>query len=133
MVIAVFYIGVMKHLLVRIRRVRPEYRVKGSWRLLHDNAPAHRSTLITDFFTINGILTINHSPCSPYLAPCNFYLFRKLYLAMKGKFWCLSICFFEWNKSTLSKLFLFFLIFSLCENFRDRLCILRDYTGKHKF
>ncbi len=27
----------------RIRRVRPEYREDGSWRLLHDNAPSHRS------------------------------------------------------------------------------------------
>ena len=47
---AVYYLGVMKRLLTRIRRVRPEYRERGSWRLLHDNAPSHRSTLVTDFF-----------------------------------------------------------------------------------
>ena len=62
-----------------------EYREKESCCLLHDNAPAHRSTLITDFFTKNVILTINHSPYSPYLAPYNFHLFGKLYLVMKGK------------------------------------------------
>jgi len=43
---AVFYLGVLKRLVRRIRRVRPEYREDGSWRLLHDNAPSHRSTLL---------------------------------------------------------------------------------------
>nr|APL98289.1 putative DD34D transposase [Bactrocera tryoni] len=81
---AVFYLGVMKRLLSRIRRARPQYREAGSWRLLHDNAPCHRSTLVTDFLTKNSILTINHSPYSPDLAPCDFYLFGKLHLPMKG-------------------------------------------------
>ena len=67
-----------------IRRIRSQYREGGSWRLLHDNAASHRSTLVTDFFTRNGILTINHSPYSPDMAPCDFHLFGKLHLAMKG-------------------------------------------------
>ena len=46
----VYYLGVTKRLLARIRRVRPEFRASGNWRLLHDNAPSHRSTLVTDFF-----------------------------------------------------------------------------------
>ena len=62
---AIFYLGVLKRLLHRIRRIRPEYREGGSWRLLHDNAPSHRSTLATDFLTRNRILTINHSSYSP--------------------------------------------------------------------
>lgn len=70
---AVFYVGVLKRLVSRIRRVRPEYREEGSWRLLHDNAPSHRSTLTTDFLTKNRILTINHSPYSPDMAPCDFF------------------------------------------------------------
>ena len=49
------------------------------------NATSHRSTLVTDFLTRNRILTINHSPYSPDMAPCDFYLFGKLHLAMKGK------------------------------------------------
>lgn len=84
-VTGVFYLGVMKRLLARIRRVRPEYREPGSWRFLHDNAPSHRSNLVTDFLTRNHILTVNHSPYSPDLAPCDFFLFGKLHLAMKGK------------------------------------------------
>ena len=47
---AVYYLGVMKRSLARIRRVRPECRESGSWRLLHDNAPSHRSTLVANFF-----------------------------------------------------------------------------------
>lgn len=66
---AVFYLGVLKRLVRRICRIRPEYREEGSWRLLHDNAPSHRSTLVTDFLTKKRILTINHSPYSPDLAP----------------------------------------------------------------
>ena len=31
------------------------------------------------------IVTINHSSYSPDMAPCDFYLFGKLHLAMKGK------------------------------------------------
>ncbi|EGI61741.1 FLJ37770-like protein [Acromyrmex echinatior] len=59
--------------------------VPHNWRLLHDNAPSHRSTLVTDFLTKNHILTINHSPYSPDMAPCDFYLFGKMHLSMKGK------------------------------------------------
>ena len=58
---AVFYLGVKERLLTRIRRVRPEYREKVSWRLLEDNASANRLTLRTDLSTKNGILTLNHS------------------------------------------------------------------------
>ena len=79
---AVFYVGVFKRLVSRIRRIRPEYREEGIWRLLHDNAASHRSTLATDYLNKNRIVTINHSPD---MAPCDFYLFGKLRLAMKGK------------------------------------------------
>lgn len=33
----------------------------------------------------NTVFTINHPPYSSDLAPCNFYLFSKLYLRMRGK------------------------------------------------
>ncbi|KAG5309751.1 MOS1T transposase, partial [Pseudoatta argentina] len=36
------------------------------------------------FFSKNRILLVNHSPYSPDLAPCDFYLFGKLHLPMKG-------------------------------------------------
>ena len=52
---APFYLGVLRRLLHRIRRIRPEYREEGSWRLFYVNAPSHRSTLITEFLTKNRI------------------------------------------------------------------------------
>jgi len=58
---AEFYLNVLKRLLNRIRLVRPEYREPDSWRLLHDNAPSHRSSIITDFFTKNQIFLLQHS------------------------------------------------------------------------
>ena len=42
------------------------------------NAPSHRSTLVADYLTKNHILT-------PDMAPCDFYLFGKMHLPMKGK------------------------------------------------
>ena len=55
---AVFYVGVLKRLVSRIRQIRPEYREEGSWRLLHVNAPSHRSTLTTDYLTKNRVILI---------------------------------------------------------------------------
>uniref|UniRef100_A0A034VCE1 Mariner Mos1 transposase n=1 Tax=Bactrocera dorsalis TaxID=27457 RepID=A0A034VCE1_BACDO len=78
---AVFYLKLLKRLVRRIRRVRPEYSEDESWRLLW----SHRSTLVTDYLTKNHILTINHSPYSPDMAPCDFFLFGKMHLPMKGK------------------------------------------------
>ena len=74
-----FYVGVLKRLVSRIRRIRPKYHEEGSWRLLHDNAPSHRSILTMDYLTKNRIVTINHSPYSPDMAPCNFHLFGNLH------------------------------------------------------
>ena len=80
-----FYVGVLKRLVSRIRLIQPEYREEVNWRFLHDNAPPHRSTLRTYYLTKNRIVTINHSPYSPDMASCELYLFGKLHLAMKGK------------------------------------------------
>ncbi|KAG5329434.1 GVQW3 protein, partial [Acromyrmex charruanus] len=57
---------------------------KDSIHRINSLAPSHRSTLITDFLSKNRILLVNHSPYSPDLAPCDFYLFGKLHLPMKG-------------------------------------------------
>ena len=42
------------------------------------NAPVHNSILITDYLTKMGIKTVLYPPYSPYLAPCDFWLFPKL-------------------------------------------------------
>ncbi|EFN89558.1 Histone-lysine N-methyltransferase SETMAR, partial [Harpegnathos saltator] len=79
-----YYLGVLQRLWAGIRRVRAEYREPGSWFLLHDNAPSHKAIMAREFLTKKGIIVIDHSPYSPDLAPCDFWLFPKLKLAMKG-------------------------------------------------
>jgi hypothetical protein len=44
-----FYKEVMKRLIARVYRVRPEFQENGSWFLLHDNAPAHSSRALSEF------------------------------------------------------------------------------------
>lgn len=79
------YLGVLKRLWGRIYRVRPEYKEVGSWFLLHDNAPSHKALIVREFLAKKSIITLDHPPYSPDLAPCDFWLFPKLKLAMKRK------------------------------------------------
>ena len=44
-----YYLEVLKRLMVRIRRIRPEYRDPETWSLLHDNAPSHTSLIDRQF------------------------------------------------------------------------------------
>ena len=50
----------------------------GRWHFHQDNAQVHNSILVTDYLTKMGIKTVPHSSYSPYLAPCDFWLFPKL-------------------------------------------------------
>ena len=47
-------------------------------RLLHDNAPAHTSAIVTAFLKKEKVTVLPHPPYSPDLAPCEFFLFPKL-------------------------------------------------------
>ena len=51
----------------------------------HTLKPHEKDLRIFDYLTKNCIVTINHSPYSSDMAPCDFYMFGKLHLAMKGK------------------------------------------------
>ena len=48
------------------------------WYFQQDNTPVHNSIPVTDYLTKMGIKTVPHSPSSPDLAPCDFWLFSKL-------------------------------------------------------
>ena len=48
------------------------------WHFHWDNALVHNSILVTDYLTKMAIKTVLHPPCSPDLAPCDFWLFPKL-------------------------------------------------------
>ena len=50
----------------------------GQWHFHQDNAPVHKSILVTDYLTKMGIKTVPYRPYSPDLVPCDFWLFPKL-------------------------------------------------------
>ena len=47
----------------------------GTIHLHHDNAPAHRSSLVQLFLQEQGVDLVAHSPYSPDLAPCDLFSF----------------------------------------------------------
>jgi histone-lysine N-methyltransferase SETMAR len=63
---------VIKKLIARVHCVRPEFQESGSWHLLHENAPAHSSGVVSEFLLKRGIPVLFHPPYSPDLAPADF-------------------------------------------------------------
>ena len=82
-----YYLGVMERLCRRIVRIRPEYREPGSWYLLHDNAPPHKTVAVREFLAKKQGYVIQHPPYSPDLSSCDYFLFPKMKMAMKGTFY----------------------------------------------
>ena len=56
---------------------RPRTGVR-SIKLLHDNAPAHKSATVQEYQKESGLDVLDHPPYSPDLSPCDFWLFPKL-------------------------------------------------------
>ena len=56
------------------RRLRTGVR---SIKLLHDNAPAHKSATVQEFLKESGLDILDHPPYSPDLSPCDFWLFPR--------------------------------------------------------
>jgi histone-lysine N-methyltransferase SETMAR len=69
-----FYKEVIKILIARVHRVRPEFQESRSWYLLHDNAPAHYSGVVSKFLAKKGIPVLSHPPYSPDLAPGDIFV-----------------------------------------------------------
>ena len=79
-----FYIDVLRRLREDVRRKRPGLWASGDWLLHIDNAPAHSALLVQQYLESHNMETIAHPPYSPDLAPCDFFLFPKLKVALKG-------------------------------------------------
>ena len=62
----------------RFRRKRLALFKSGQWHFHQDNAPVHNSILVTDYLTKMSIKTVHQPPFSPYLAPCDSWVFTKL-------------------------------------------------------
>ena len=58
--------------------MRPAVFKSGQRHFHQDNAPVLNSILVTDYLTKMDIKTVPQLPYSPYLAPCDFWLFPKL-------------------------------------------------------
>ncbi|WP_189514017.1 transposase, partial [Streptomyces narbonensis] len=80
-----YYIEVMRRLREKIRRKRPAAWEANSWMLHQDNAPAHSSLLVQQFFAKTSTTVMPHPPYSPDLAPADFFLFPKFKTALKGR------------------------------------------------
>ena len=53
-------------------------------KLLHDNAPAHKSTTIKEYLKESGLDVLDHAPYSPDLSPSDFWLFPRLKEMLAG-------------------------------------------------
>jgi len=76
------YKDVLEQLRKWVQRVRTD--IADDWVLHHDNAPPHTALSIREFLAKKSIPVLPHPPYSPGLAPCDFYLFPKLKLKLKG-------------------------------------------------
>ena len=53
-------------------------------KLLHDNAPANKSTMVQEYLKESGLDVLDHPPYSPDLSPCDFWLFPTLKEMLAG-------------------------------------------------
>jgi len=80
-----FYLSVLERLWKRICHVQPEYSAPGSWFLLHENAPVHRAVAVQEFLVRKQVCVFHQSSYSPDLYLCDYFLFPKLKLPLKGR------------------------------------------------
>jgi len=79
-----YYQEVLRRLRDAVRRKRPDLWAAVNWQLHHDNAPAHSSHLIQSFLAKHNTPVLRQAPYSPDMAPCDFWLFPKLKMPLKG-------------------------------------------------
>jgi hypothetical protein len=77
------YLEILARLREAVRRRRPELWLH-AWISDHDNALAHDALAVREFLAKKSIMKLDRPPYSPYLAPCDFWLFPKLKTALKG-------------------------------------------------
>jgi transposase len=79
-----YYQEVLRRLHDAVRRKRPDLWESRNWQLHHDNALTHSSCLIQDLMTKHRIPQVRQAPYFPDMAPCDFWLFPKLKIPLKG-------------------------------------------------
>ena len=76
-----FYCDVLRRLRENVQRKRPQKWRNQNLIIHHDKAPAHRSFKVSQFLAKNNMTVIPHT----HPVPCDFFLFLKLKLRMKGR------------------------------------------------
>ncbi len=84
-VTAKVYIGILARLREAIRRKRPAIWNDNSYRILHDNVPAHTAMPMFAAMVETSMKTMNHPPYSPDLAPMDFWFFPYLKSQIRGQ------------------------------------------------
>jgi hypothetical protein len=79
-----YYHEILHRLRDSVRRKRPELWATTTWQLHHDNALAHSSQLIQTFLAKHSIPVVRQAPYFPDTTPCDFWLFPKLKMPLKG-------------------------------------------------
>ena len=79
-----YYLAVLRRLREAITRKWMDLWADNSWIFHHDNAPSHSSLIVTEFLAKHETKVIAQPPYSPYLAPCDFFLFSKLKYPLRG-------------------------------------------------
>ena len=80
-----YYLKVLRHLRNAVRRKRPDMLAAKNFPLHHDRAHAHTPHVIQAFLIKNNMPLVRQAPYYPNLAPCDFWLFPKLKLTLKGR------------------------------------------------
>ena len=75
--------SVLTQLVDFYQKRRPRTGVRGI-KLLHDNAPAHKSATVQEYLKESGLDVLDHPPYSPDLSPCDFWLFPRLKEMLAG-------------------------------------------------
>ena len=78
------YKEILRRLVRSVRDKRRSLWEANAWALHHDNASAHTALSICQFFAETNIVTLEHLPYFPDLAPCDFFLFPKIKPVLKG-------------------------------------------------
>ena len=68
--------SVLTQLVDFYQKRRPRTGVSGI-KLLHDNAPAHKSATVQEYLKESGLNVLDHPPYSLDLSPCDFWLFPR--------------------------------------------------------
>jgi hypothetical protein len=65
----------IKRLIPQIHHIRPEFQKRGFWYLLHDNAPAHSLSAVSEILAKREVPVLSHPPYSSDLALADFFFY----------------------------------------------------------